>query len=150
MTPEGLTIREEKAVQALLSCGNESEAYRSAYTVNPGTQEASVATLANRLFKKLHIRARIAQLVSETAVVAKYDLDTAMTEAHEAYALAKKMGNPAAMISAVTLKSKLSNILIEKREVTNRTAKEYSQEELDAAIEKAAKEAGVAIQKASA
>lgn len=48
-----------------------------------------------------------------------YDATEAMRECNDAVALAKAKGNPMALVKAIELKSKLSGLLIEKRENKN-------------------------------
>lgn len=147
VTEEGLTLQEEAAVQAFLRCGNETEAYREAYnnaTSNPGTDRVA----AQNLFKRPRVKARLQSLIKKTEAAALYTSDVAMQEAKEAYDLAKKLGTPAAMVSAVTLRSKLAGILIERRENTNRTAKDLSDAEVEEMLKQSLQEAGYVVSKA--
>ncbi len=148
VTPEGLTLKEEKFCQEYMVCANAEQAYRAAYAPGAKKNGGWVRTEACTILAKPHISARIEMLRAKTELVAIYDTDKAMEEAGEALELARALKMPAAMISAVTLRAKLAGVLVEKREVTNRSARQLSDEELNEQISEAAKQAGFVIKKA--
>jgi hypothetical protein len=61
---------------------------------------------------------RVVKANTAVAIRGAYDRETAMTEAKHAYDLAMSNGQASAAIAAVTLRAKLNNLLIERREVT--------------------------------
>lgn len=140
VVPGGLTLKEEKVVQLFMQNGEQSKSFAEVYG-----HDASlpwVRSAASRFFKKDVIKARVQELISKTVEAARYSSDDAMKEAKVAYDLAERLGAPAAMVSAVTLRAKLAGHLIEKREVTNKTVKDMTREEAEVEARRAASELG--------
>lgn len=114
-----------------------------------GYSEAGAAQSANRLLKDADVLARVAELranlterlVEKTA----YDLAKAMQETDEALRLALAKENPGAAVAAITLRSKLNGLLVDKKEIRTGPLEEKSEAELDDIIRRAAAEAQVSF-----
>lgn len=98
-------------------------AYSCAYEAGTKT-EAAIDKLASSVASHPEVIARIEVLrQGATAAAIKtagYSLAQAITEAEEARQDAKGNGQSSAAVAAVTLKAKLSGLLVEKKEVTTR------------------------------
>lgn len=148
ITLEGLTLDEEKCVQLFISSGEMNTSYAQVYGQG-GRGKAWLNSESHKFFKKEHIKIRIQQLIKKTEIAALYAADDAMEEAKAAYDLARKLGQPSAMVAAVQLRARLCGHLIEKKEVTNRTIKEMAPEELEEEARKAAQQLGWTVESPS-
>lgn len=111
-----LTPKQEAFCLAVVSGMNITDAYRSAYAA--GTMKpASVNREAKALTDHPKIAARIEELRKPVVAAAQYGLTEAMAEAAEALKVARNKENGGAMVAAITLRAKLSGLLIEKKEV---------------------------------
>lgn len=111
-----LTPRQEAFAQAVASGMNQSDAYRSAYSAT-NMKAATIHVKACELMAEGKIRGRVAELRQPAIKEAQYDLLQAMKEAAEAMEVARSKENGGAMVAAVTLRAKLSGLLIEKKEI---------------------------------
>lgn len=150
-TAEGLTLKEERFCLAFFeNGGNATEAYIEGYEVKPESRDAKwVRTEAWKLLRRPHVRARIEMLRKRIEETKMYSIDRAMREAGEAFEMAKVMRNAGGMVNAVKLRAQLAGHLVEKKEVTSRSERSLSDEELDQMLKQAAAAAGFAITKAS-
>ncbi len=118
-----LTPKQEAFCLKIIRGANQTVAYRAVYDCVDATEHA-VGSKASTLARKPAVAARIASLREgvAAAVVAQtgYTLADALREAEEARELAHEKGQASAAASAVTLKSKLSGLLIEKKEITTK------------------------------
>lgn len=146
--PNGLTVKEEKFCLEFFATGESGDAYRKVYDINPAKDGDWVSAEANKLLGRDYIQKRLEALRGKSEQIALYTADAAMAEAREAFDLAKQVMAPAAMVSAVTLRSKLAGHLVEKRETTHKTLKEAPLEDLMKLLDDNAKQAGLVIQKA--
>ncbi|MBM3740868.1 MAG: hypothetical protein FJW39_34415 [Acidobacteria bacterium] len=146
--PCGLTIKEERFCCAYFSSGNAEQSYRKAYDVNGSRPSRWVRNEAHELLHRPHIKSRIEDLRQQAESIATYKTNDAFREAGEALLLAKRLGQPAAIVSAVTLRAKLAGLLVDRQDITNRTIREMTTEDLEEQLMKAAEEAGYIITKA--
>jgi phage terminase small subunit len=124
------------------------ESAQKAYVL-VGYSEAGASASATRLLKDARVLARVAELranltermVEKTA----YDLTKAMQETDEALRLALAKENPGAAVAAITLRSKLNGLLVDKKEIRTGPLGEKSEAELDDIIRRAAAEAQVSL-----
>ena len=111
-----LTPKQEAFCQAIVSGLSQADAYRSAYDAK-AMKAAVVQNKASLLMKKGEIRVRIENLRKPVVEKLQYDLSQAMTEAAEAFTMAKKKENGGAMVAAVQLRAKLNGLLTERVQV---------------------------------
>lgn len=86
--------------------GNGKAAYKVAYGQS-NMNEASIATQASKLARKQHIKDYMAFLRAPAIAEAQMGAATLLDELESARALAMKLGNPAAAVSAIMGKAKL-------------------------------------------
>jgi hypothetical protein len=104
--------RHEAFARGLFEGHSADEAYvKAGYSENRGN--------ASRLKANENIRARVAELQAQAAVDSKVTIESICRELDEANVVAKAKGQAAAMVSAATLRAKLSGLLVEKVEVGN-------------------------------
>jgi hypothetical protein len=112
-----LTAKQEKFAQGIVAGLSQADAYRQAYDAGRMKPE-SVQQLASRVMGRVEVRSRVEALrvkvVAKVQAKAVYGIEQAMIEADEAIALCKAKQNGGAMVSAVTLKSKLNGLLVER------------------------------------
>ena len=111
-----LTAKQELAVQAYISGMSKSEAYRAAYNTE-NMSGSSVSRTAHDVFANPKVAARIAELAAQRQSTANYTVEKAMDEAAEAMKFAVECGNPGALVAAITLRAKISGLLIDKKEI---------------------------------
>ena len=129
-----LTPKQRKFVEEVASGKNQSEAYRTAF--NAGKMSAaSIAKEASKLMADPHITPMLRQLRTQVTVRLQYDTEQAMQEADSAFKQAMSLGQPAAAVSAVTLKAKLKGLFNQDRNNDCTALTEMSDEDLAALIE---------------
>ncbi len=112
-----LTPKQEAFCIAMASGMNPSDAYRSAYDTSK-MKPASINKEAKKLLtENPHITPRIDSLRKPVIQAAQYGLAEAMAEAADALEVAREKSNGGAMVAAVTLRAKLSGLLIDKKEI---------------------------------
>ena len=132
-----LTAKQEAFAQAIVSGSNQSDAYRAAYKPQKMSQPV-IANKASALMARGDIQVRVAALRAPVIAKVQYGLEQAMQEASDALEVSKERGNGGAMVAAVTLRSKLNGLLIERKEVKYGALDDLPVDELeamDAAIE---------------
>lgn len=113
---EKLTAKQEAFAQAIVSGMNQSDAYRAAY--NAGSMSAATINVkASELMANGKVAVRVQELRKPAVEAAQYGLKEAMAEAAEAMAVAREKENGGAMVAAVTLRAKLSGLLVDRKEV---------------------------------
>jgi len=111
-----LTGKQEAFAQAIVSGMNQSDAYRAAY--NAGTMSAATINVkASEVMANGKVSVRVAELRKPVVEALQYGLQEAMAEAAEALEVCREGRQGGAMVSAVTLRAKLSGLLIEKKEI---------------------------------
>ena len=106
--------RHELFAQEIAKGRTQREAYRTAgyVTKSDGAADAS----ASRLLSNAKVANCIRDLQAEAAKSTKVTLDSLIAEAEQARELAETKGQPSAMVSATTLKAKLTGFLVERTE----------------------------------
>ena len=91
------------------------------------------------------IRSRVEELRAPAVAKMRYGLEQAMREAEEALEMCRQKENGGAMINAITLRSKLNGLLVEKKEIKLTTIEELADDDLDKLINQKARESGVTV-----
>ena len=102
-----LTPKQEAFALAYVETGNASEAYRRSYDVAPDARDSWIHVEACQLLEHPKVAPRIDELQRQAAERFEYTIRAAFEEYEEARALALKLGNPSAAVSAVVGKVKL-------------------------------------------
>lgn len=111
-----LTAKQEAFAQAIASGMNQSNAYRAAY--NAGTMSAATINVkASQVMANGKVSVRVAELRKPVIDALQYGIKEAMAEAEEALQVCRAKENGGAMVSAITLRSKLMGLLVEKKEI---------------------------------
>lgn len=122
--------RHEKFAQEIAKGKTQAESYELA-GYKPSEHHAS------RLASNGKVQARVAELQGRGAERAAVTIESLISEAEAARAMAMKTEQPAAAISAITAKAKLAGLWVEKTDNTNRVkrdATDYSRTELAAIL----------------
>jgi hypothetical protein len=109
---DALTERQRQYVQHLARGMNSRKAALAA-----GYSASFSRVAAHRLGKKPEVARAIAAIRTEGMLIAVYDLATAMAEAEDVCAFAKKHRNAMAYCKGTEVRSKLSGLLIDRVEV---------------------------------
>lgn len=112
-----LTPKQEAFVQAYLTTGNASEAYRQAYDAG-GMGAASVNVQASKMLATPKIALRVQELQAIAVERALVTVQSLTEELEEARALALQEGQSAAAVSASMGKAKLHGLLVDKAAIT--------------------------------
>ena len=106
--------RHELFAQEIAKGRSQQDAYVNAGYGNK--IQSSTYASASRLIRNVKIATRIRQLQAETVKSTEATLSSLIAEAEQARALAETKGQPSAMVSATTLKAKLTGHLVERIE----------------------------------
>jgi phage terminase small subunit len=137
-----LTAKQEAFCHAIVQGMGPSDAYRAAY--NAGKMKApGIAVNASKLLADTNVALMIESLRKPVVEALQYDLKAAMLEAADALEVSKSKENGGAMVAAVTLRAKLSGLLVEKKEIKVTSIQQMDDSQLIAFVERKAKEAGV-------
>ncbi len=109
-----LTPQQEKFAQGVASGKSQAEAYREAYPRSKKWDQDAVYSNASTMASDTKVLQRIDELRKPIVARVRYDLEKAMTEAQEGMQLARSLENPSAFVSAVTLRSKLNGLLVDR------------------------------------
>jgi len=112
-----LTPKQEAFVQAYLTTGNASEAYRLAYDAE-GMASASINVQASKMLATPKIALRVQELQAIAVERALVSVQSLTEELEEARALALQEGQPSAAVSASMGKAKLHGLLVDKAAIT--------------------------------
>jgi hypothetical protein len=107
MAEKPITGKMEKACKVFVETGNQSEAYRSAYSTGNMT-EKTTREKACKLFAKDNIRARVKELQAATLKRHEITVDSLAAEYDEAKQLALKIERPEAAIKAIDGKARIT------------------------------------------
>ncbi len=124
-----LTPKQQAFCQAIVAGNSQSAAYRATYNAAK-MKPATVSRKAYELMADGYITARVTELREPVIKKLRYDLEAAMAEASEALGMAERLENPSAMVAAVTLRAKLSGLLVEKAEMRHGVLEDASTEVL--------------------
>ena len=123
--------RHELFAQVLAAGRNATEAYvKAGYRLNKGN--------AGRLKANEHIRKRVEELqarnVQAQEGAAGVTIEQLRAQFAEAYAIAKELTQPTAMVAATTAQAKLAGLWIERSEQTRKQPDEMSDAEIAAIL----------------
>jgi phage terminase small subunit len=139
-----LTAKQEAFCQAVVSGMSQADAYRKAY--DAGNMKAeTIQKRASELMANGEVSGRVKELRAPVIAKLQYGLEDAMTEAEEAFKVAKLKENGGAMVAAVQLRAKLNGLLVERRGVTVNSIQELKDTALDRFIDRKAKESGLSL-----
>ena len=139
-----LTSKQEKFAQGVASGITQADAYRAAYNAS-NMKVDSVHCKASVLMTDVKIRSRVEELRKPVILKMQYGLEQAMIEAEEALNVCRENNHGGSMINAITLRSKLNGLLVDKKEIKLTTIEELADTDLDAFIALKALEAGVTV-----
>jgi phage terminase small subunit len=111
-----LTAKQEAFCQAVVSGMTQADAYRKAYDAERMKPE-TVQSKASILMADGKVRARVEEIRAPVVAKVQYGLEQAMSEAEEAFKVAKAKENGGAMVAAVSLRAKLNGLLVERSEI---------------------------------
>lgn len=119
--PVTLTAKREAFAQAFVETGNQSEAYRRAYSVKPTTTQQTVWNEASLLMANPEVSVRVAELQAEHANRHSATVDDIARLLREDRDFARECQTPAAAVSATMGLAKLYGHLTDKvdAKVTN-------------------------------
>jgi hypothetical protein len=100
--------RHEIAAQERAKGKSDADAYRVAY---PKCSKSSAETAGPRLFRKVQVKARVAELQGETAKTAVVSAASIIDELEEARIQARMLGLPAAMVMASYRKAMIAGLI---------------------------------------
>lgn len=112
-----LTPKQEAFVQAYLTTGNASKAYRQSYNAS-GMKPAVINVKASELLANGNIAVRVQELQAIAVERALVTVQSLTDELEEARALALQEGQPSAAVSASMGKAKLHGLLVDKAAIT--------------------------------
>lgn len=113
-----LTPKQEAFAQAIVTGVNQSDAYRTAYSVKPGTKPESVNVAASKLMGDAKVTQRVAELREPVARKAQITLESHLDDLMRLRNMAAKEKQYSAAISAEIARGKASGVHIEKSEQT--------------------------------
>ena len=120
-----LTPKQEAFAQAIVTGINQSDAYRAAYKVRPGTKSESVNVAASKLMADAKVAQRVAELRATVAKKAQITLESHLDDLMRLRNMAVKEKQYSAAINAEIARGKASGVHIEKSESTV-TSNNYS------------------------
>ena len=111
-----LTPKQEAFAQAIVTGINQSDAYRAAYKVRPGTKAESINVAASQLMADAKVTQRVAELREPVAKKAQITLESHLDDLMRLRNMAVKEKQYSAAISAEVSRGKAAGIYIEKME----------------------------------
>jgi hypothetical protein len=111
-----LTAKQEAFAQAVASGMNQSDAYRAAYKVRPGTKAESVNQNACRIMADINVTSRVAELREPVAKKAQITLESHLERLAELCKAAQEARQFSAAIAAEVARGKASGVHVEKSE----------------------------------
>ena len=113
-----LTPKQEAFAQAIVTGVSQSDAYRAAYKVRPGTKPESVNQNASRIMANVNIMSRVAELREPVAKKAQITLESHLDDLMRLRNMAAKEKQYSAAIAAEVARGKASGVHVEKSEST--------------------------------
>ena len=95
-----LTPKQEAFAQAIVTGVNQSDAYRAAYKVRPGTKPESVNQNASRIMADINVASRVAELRETVAKKSQITLETHLSDLLRLREMAAKGKQYSAAITA--------------------------------------------------
>ena len=142
-----LTAIQQRFAMALIAGASQTDAYLQAYPAARDYERKLIWEKASRMAKNPKIATMVAQAQAEAVAQAqeeyKYGLREAIAEINEAKAFAIQNVNPAAVMKAVELKTKLHGLHVEDRQNLRRPYGDLTEEALLEQIKAKAKALGI-------
>ena len=113
-----LTPKQEAFAQAIVTGASQSDAYRAAYKVRPGTKLESVNVAASKLMADAKVTQRVAELREPVAKKAQITLESHLDDLMRLRNMAAKEKQYSAAITAEIARGKASGVHVEKSEQT--------------------------------
>ena len=113
-----LTPKQEAFAQAIVTGVNQSDAYRAAYKVRPGTKPESVNQNASRIMADINVASRVAKLRETVAKKSQITLETHLEDLLKLREMAAKGKQYSAAITAEVARGKASGVHVERSENT--------------------------------
>lgn len=115
-----LTPKQEAFAQAIVTGINQSDAYRAAYKVRPGTKSESVNVAASKLMADAKVAQRVAELRAPVAKKAQITLESHLDDLMRLRNMAAKEKQYSAAITAEVARGKASGVHVERVEHTGK------------------------------
>jgi len=115
-----LTPKQEAFAQAIVTGVNQSDAYRAAYKVRPGTKAESVNVAASKLMSDAKVTQRVAELREPVAKKAQITLESHLDDLMRLRNMAAKEKQYSAAITAEVARGKASGVHVERVEHTGK------------------------------
>ncbi len=112
-----LTPKQEAFAQAIVTGVNQSDAYRAAYKVRPGTKAESVNVAASKLMADAKVTQRVAELREPVAKKAQITLESHLDDLMRLRNMAVKAEQFGAAITAEVARGKAAGIVVEKGQI---------------------------------
>ena len=113
-----LTPKQEAFAQAVVTGLTQSDAYRAAYKVRPGTKAVSINVAASKLMADPNISIRVAKLRETVAKKSQITLETHLSDLLRLREMAAKGKQYSAAITAEVARGKASGVHVERSENT--------------------------------
>jgi phage terminase small subunit len=113
-----LTPKQEAFAQAIVTGVNQSDAYRAAYKVRPGTKPVSINVAASKLMADANIALRVAKLRETVAKKSQITLETHLEDLLKLRDMAASGNQYSAAITAEVARGKASGVHVERSENT--------------------------------
>ncbi len=105
-------------MQGVVSGLSQSDAYRAAYKVRPGTKPESINQQASALMADLNITSRVEELRKPVIEAAQITLAAHLKRLHDLSESAESVNQFSAAIAAEVSRGKASGLYVEKTEVS--------------------------------
>jgi hypothetical protein len=113
-----LTPKQEAFAQAIVTGINQSDAYRAAYKVRPGTKPVSINVAASKLMADANIALRVAKLRETVAKKSQITLETHLSDLLSLRDMAADGKQYSAAIAAEVARGKASGVHVEQSQNT--------------------------------
>jgi phage terminase small subunit len=136
-----LTKKQDDFARAIVRGLSQSDAYRLAYDVRPGTKAESIHNRGSELMRKSEVVGRIAQLRAPAAKKATITLESHLADLEKLRNMAVKAEQYSAAITAEVARGKASGVHVERSAVavaSNRPHRGMTDAELDQVLAEAA------------
>ena len=113
-----LTPKQEAFAQAIVTGVSQSDAYRAAHQVRPGTKAESVNQNGSRIMTNVNVMSRVAELRLSVAKKAQITLESHLDDLMRLRNMAAKEKQYSAAIAAEIARGKASGVHVEKTQQT--------------------------------
>lgn len=111
----GLTPKREKFAQAIASGMNQSDAYRAAFDVKPGSKANSINVNASKMMADAKVALRVEELRAPAVERAGITLESHLADLKSLRNMAAKAGQIAAAVAAEVARGKAAGVLAADR-----------------------------------